>query len=148
MKPVIYFHHKTWCGNICQAKTRATPYMHIDVPPPDLLRIDALLMAISSSCGWYRHVWRPRRRSMSLRTENRRVQQSVLFPCPRSVCCLIILPPCCWRTLKDRGDWIQVLNIPWKPIRKSPRIIIPVRCRDSLLFCSIFFSGFWLAQKE
>lgn len=63
-------------------------------------------------------------------------------------CCLIILPLCCWRTLKDRSDWIQVLNIPWKPIKKSPRIIIPVRCHDSFLFCSIFFPGFWVTQKE
>lgn len=65
-----------------------------------------------------------------------------------SACCLIILPLCCWRTLKDTSDWIQVLYIPWKPIKKSPRIIIPVRCHDSFLFCSIFFSGFWVTQEE
>lgn len=47
MKSVIYFHFKTWCGNICQAKIRATPYMNIDAPPPDLLRIDALLWSCS-----------------------------------------------------------------------------------------------------
>lgn len=79
MKPVIYFHHKTWCGNICRAKTRATPYTNIDAPPPDPL-IGALLwrfrvvVAGAGACG---SGGDDRCRSAP---KNRRVQQRVPVP--------------------------------------------------------------------
>lgn len=87
MKSVIYFHHQIWCGDICQGKTSATPCMNIDAPPPDLLRIDALLWTRSRG-DWFSFA------STSVtsvsacgdqcppRMENRRVQQRVLFLSP------------------------------------------------------------------
>lgn len=60
------------------------------------------LVALSDSTGM--KVAGSNHRLPSAGEEERIVQQSVLFLSPGSACCLIILPVCCWRTLKDTSD--------------------------------------------
>lgn len=158
MKSVIYFHHKNLIrSNICTVKLSCM----LICGAGERLGINTWLQDLLFAAFWLRAARAAPRASAILplplpvctqrRTDGRDGTKSVFLVCfflfgisltGRTAFCVVALPQRCWRTSKGKKRLnSRVLNIPWKPIRKRPGIIIIISLSAVIHF--YFAPFFW-----